>query len=192
MSCYCQQHLTSVRMTNRVIGSNQTHHVITTLSYMTQPIWIQISGLRFEIPGFWSLPHWFWLSYSIDRCISEFFSLLYLHWGTLNPVRYTTWSRTQPLTLTGAPDPGTHMLVVLNLLQGLDLPQSLVGDTVLQPPQSHFLQSHRLSCLTDDIQYIIINTFITDKPKYWVRCRLMRHHRKTVWRNCSACVWFSR
>lgn len=34
--------------------------------------------------------------------------------------------------------PGTHMLVVLNLLQGLDLPQSLVGDAILQPPESNF------------------------------------------------------
>lgn len=48
------------------------------------------------------------------------------------------------------------MLVVLDLLQGLDLPQSLVGDAVLQPPQGHFLQGHRLSGL-------MINTVITDR-----------------------------
>lgn len=46
----------------------------------------------------------------------------------------------------------THMLVVLDLLQGFDFPQSLVGDPVLQLPQSHFLQRHRLSGLTRNAQ----------------------------------------
>lgn len=40
------------------------------------------------------------------------------------------------------------MLVVLDLLQGLDFSQSLVGDSILQTPQSHLLQSHSLSGLT--------------------------------------------
>lgn len=54
------------------------------------------------------------------------------------------------------------MLVVLDLLQGLDLPEGLVGDAVLQPPQSHFLQSHRLSCLSE--------TTLIDRPTNYVYC----------------------
>lgn len=46
----------------------------------------------------------------------------------------------------------TYMLIVLNLLQGLYFPQSLVGNPVLQLPQSHFLQRHRLSSLTRNAQ----------------------------------------
>lgn len=41
----------------------------------------------------------------------------------------------------------THILIVLDLLQGLDLPQGLVGDAILQPPQSHLLESNDLSSL---------------------------------------------
>lgn len=43
----------------------------------------------------------------------------------------------------------THVLIVLDLLQGLDLPQGLVGDAILQAPQGHLLERHDLSSLRD-------------------------------------------
>ena len=41
----------------------------------------------------------------------------------------------------------THILTVFDLLQGLDLPQDLVGDAILQPPQGHLLEGNDLSSL---------------------------------------------
>ena len=38
----------------------------------------------------------------------------------------------------------THVLIVLDLLKRLDLPQGLVGDAILQPPQGHLLEGHDL------------------------------------------------
>lgn len=39
------------------------------------------------------------------------------------------------------------MLVFLNLLQGFDLPESLIGDPILQLAKSHLFQSNSLTCL---------------------------------------------
>lgn len=41
----------------------------------------------------------------------------------------------------------TYILIVLDFLQSLDLPQRLVGDAILQPTQRHLLEGHDLASL---------------------------------------------
>lgn len=55
-------------------------------------------------------------------------------------------AQAEPFAAQGpGPEPSaTHVLIVLDLLKRLDLPQGLVGDAILQPPQGHLLEGHDL------------------------------------------------
>lgn len=55
----------------------------------------------------------------------------------------------EPGPVSQTPSP-THIGIVLHLLQGLDLPQGLAGDAVLQPAQRHLLEGNDLSSLGEE------------------------------------------